>query len=916
MGMGDWARRLRGVSDQRKADLLEEIDVYLELRAEEFAGQGMSRGEAMQAARAAFGSADRVQKECIKVARQDARLSRRYERMATLRADLRYALRAMRNTPGFAFVAVLTLALGIGANAAIFSLYHQMLLRPLPVENPSSLVNLAAPGVKAGTNSCNNAGGCDSVFSYPMFRDLEQIQTVFTGIAAHRSFTANLAYGSETSAADGMMVSGSYFPVLGLGAAAGRLIAPNDDATTGESAVVVLSHSYWQARFNGDPSVVNETLVVNGQPMVIVGVAPAEFNGTTLGSMPKIFVPITMRETLEPRVAGAFEDRRNYWAYLFARLNPGVDIESARAAIDGPYSAIINDVEAPLQGGMSEATLEQFRAKRIGIEEGSRGQSSLHGDSAAPLTLLNGVTLLVLLIACANIANLLLGRAVARTNEMAVRLAVGANRRHLVGQLLTESLMLAVLGGVAGLLVARWTLSMILTMMPEEAKATIDPALNGPVLAFTAATALGAGLLFGLFPALLSTRPNVLSSLKAQAGQPAGARSASRFRAVLTTSQIALSMVLLVSAGLFIRSLSAVSRVDLGLDVADIVTFRMSPVRNGYEPAASRALFERTEDALAAMPGVTGVTASMIPLLAGSNSVTNVRVEGFEDGPDVDANSNYNVIGPDYFRTLGITLLAGREFTRSDVLGAPKVAIVNEAFARKFGLDRDAVGKRMRSGGGDELDIEIVGLVQDAKYSDVKDEAPPQYFRPYRQNEYIGSITFYARSELDARQQLSAIAPLVSMLDPNLPVEMLRTMQMQVEDNTFGDRIISVLSTGFAVLATLLAAVGLYGVLAYTVAQRTREIGLRVALGADPARVRGLILRQMALMTLIGASVGLVAALALGRAAESLLFEISGHDPVTLIAAAVLLGVIALVSASIPAYRASRVDPMLALRAD
>ena len=568
-------------------------------------------------------------------------------------------------------------------------------------------------------------------------------------------------------------------------------------------------------------------------------------------------------------------------------MNPGIDIEGARAAINGQYSAIINEVEVPLQTGMSEPTLERFRTKQLGIEEGRRGQSSLHADAAAPLTLLNGVTGLVLLIACANIANLLLGRAVARAGEMAVRLSVGANRRHLVGQLLTESIVLAIVGGVAGLLIARWTLSMIMTFLPEEAAAMIDPTLNGPVLAFTAATALGAGLLFGLFPALLSTRPDVLSALKGQAGQPAGARSAARFRAVLITSQIALSMTLLVSAGLFIRSLSAISRVDLGLDAADVVTFGISPERNGYEPAASRDLFERTENALAALPGVTSVTAAVIPLLAGSSSSTNVGVEGFEDGPDIDTNSRYNLIGPDYFRTFG-----------------------------KFNLGRDAVGRRMRVGGGDELDIEIVGLVQDTKYNDVKAEVPPQYFLPYRQNESIDSITFYARSELDARQQLSAIAPLVSRLDPNLPVENLRTMQMQIEENTFGDRFISVLSASFATLATLLAAVGLYGVLAYTVAQRSREIGLRVALGATPGVVRALVLRQMAGMTLIGGVLGLGAALALGRAAESLLFEITGHDPVVLVSAVVLLSLIALGAGSIPAHRASRLDPMEALRAE
>lgn len=829
--------------------------------------------------------------------------------------DIKYAARSLSKSPWVTAIAIVSLALGVGANAAIFSLFHQVLLRPLPVPEPERLVNLGAPGVKPGSTSCNDAGNCDVVFSYPMFRDLEEIQTVFTGIAAHRSFTANLAHGEETTVAPGMMVSGDYFSVLGLQPAAGRLIDRDDDATIGESAVVVLSHGYWQDRFGGDPSVVDESLAVNGQPMTIIGVAPSGFEGTTLAIQPRVYVPITMREVLNPRLSGHFDNRRSYWMYLFARLRPGVDIEGARAALGGQYSAIINEVEAPLQEGMSEATLEQFRAKRIAIEPGSRGQSGLHTDAVTPLSILNGVTFLVLLIACANIANLLLGRAVARSTEMAVRLSVGAGRRHLVAQLLTESLLLAVAGGAAGLIVARWTLSGIAALMPEGPATIVATELNLPVLGFTAATAVGAGLVFGLAPALLSTRPDVLSALKGQAGQ-ASVRSASRFRTVLTVGQIALSMALLVSAGLFIRSLTAISRVDLGLDATDVVTFAISPERNGHEPAYSRDLFQRTEEALAALPGVTGASASMVPVVAGSSWGTSVRVEGFESGPDVDTGSRYNLIGPDYFRTLGMTLLAGREFTDRDVLGAPEVAIVNEEFARKFELGRDAVGRRMGVGAGDELEIEIVGLVQDAKYHSVTDEIPPQFFLPYRQSESIGSITFYARSEIDARHQLPAIAPMMSRLDPDLPVENLRTLQMQIEQNTFGERILGVLSTSFAVLATLLAAVGLYGVLAYTVAQRRREIGLRLALGADPARVRGLIFRQTALMTLVGGVIGLLAALALGRAAQSLLFEISGHDPVVLIASVALLALIALGAGTVPAHRASRLDPMLALRAD
>ena len=521
----------------------------------------------------------------------------------------------------------------------------------------------------------------------------------------------------------------------------------------------------------------------------------------------------------------------------------------------------------------------------------------------------------MLLIACANIANLLLARSAARAGEMAVRLSIGASRRQLVGQLLSESVLLALFGGLASVLVARWTLDLIVSLVPREAAETIGTAIDPSMMAFTAALSLGTGLLFGLFPALHSTRPDLLSSLKGQAGQPSGAKSAARFRTSLATVQIALSMALLVAAGLFTKSLINVSRVDLGLKVDNVITFGISPSLNGYTAERSSELFARLEEEWAAVPGVTGVTNSLVPLLAGSNWGNDVSVEGFQAGPDTDSNSRYNEIGPDYFRTLGIPLIAGREFTRADAKGAPKVAVVNEAFAKKFNLGREAVGKRIGNR-GQEPDTEIVGLVQNAKYSEVKQATPPLFFRPYRQRDtaQIGAISFYIRTASDP-DALVAMAPrIVARLDPNLPVEELRTMPQQVRENVFLDRFISVLSAAFASLATLLAAVGLYGVLAYTVSQRTREIGLRMALGAAPGRVRRMVLRQVGVMTVVGGVAGLAAAVALARLAQSLLFEMQGSDPYVLIGSAVALTLVALGAGFIPAHRASQVDPMRALR--
>ena len=827
--------------------------------------------------------------------------------------NLKLALRTLFRTPFVTVVAVVSLALGIGATAAIFSLFNQMLLRPLPVRAPEQLVNLSAPGPKPGSNSCNQAGDCEDVFSYRLFRDLEKAQAVFTGMAAHRIFGANLAYKGQTLSGSGMLVSGSYFPLLGVQPALGRMLAPGDDRVVGESRVVVLSFNYWQKRFGLNPAVLNDALVVNGQSLTIVGVAPRGFDGTTLGSQPEVFVPITLRALMEPGFDG-FDNRRSYWAYVFGRLKPGVSIEQATAGINAPYKALINDIEAPLQTGMSEQTMKRFRARQLGVSAGTRGQSSVSREAKGPLTLLLGVTGLVLLIACANIANLLLARAASRASEMAVRLSLGASRWQLVVQLLTESLVLAVLGGVAGLLVARWTLDLIVSILPDDAQQFIQLSLDAEVLLFAAALTIGTGLLFGLFPAIHSTRPDLAAVLKGQSGKATGTKAAARFRTSLATTQIALSMALLVAAGLFTRSLFNISRVDLGLQIDNLVTFGISPELNGYTPERSLVLFQRLEDDLAAVPGVISATSSLVPALAGSNWGTDVQVQGFKTGPDIDNNSRYNEVGAGYFKTMGVPLIAGREFTRADNLKAPKVAIVNEEFARKFNLGREAVGKLIGSGPDDKLDTEIVGLVQNAKYSEVKDKIPPLFFRPYAQDDGVGSVAVYVRTALDPEEFLATVPRVVARIDPNLPLEQLRTMPQQVRQNVFLDRFISLLSAAFACLATLLAAIGLYGVLAYTVAQRTREIGLRMALGAAPSRVRGMVLRQVAMMTLVGGAIGLGGAVWLARLAESLLYELKGHDPVVLVGAAVVLSIVALIAGFIPAHRASQVEPMHALR--
>jgi len=826
--------------------------------------------------------------------------------------NVKFAFRLLRKTPFVSAVATASLALGIGANAAIFSVFDQILLRPLPVQDPGALVNLKAPGPNPGSQSCGMAGECDEVFSYPMFRDLEREQKVFTGIAAHVQFGVNLAARNHTLSGDGMLVSGSYFPILGLHPALGRLLGPDDDRAVGEGRVAVLSYDYWQSTFGGDPSILNQALVVNGQSLTIVGVAPRGFASTTLGLRPQIFVPITLRNLLRPGT-DSFEKRRSYWAYLFARLKPGVTIAQAEAALNVPYHAILSNVEAPLQQGMSEKTMAKFKAKQLTLTPGARGQSSVERDARTPLTLLLGVTAFVLLIACANIANLLLARSASRSGEMAVRLSIGGSRGQIVAQLMAESLILGVIGGVLGLGVARATLGVMSSILPAEANATFSAHLDLAAVGFAAALALLTALAFGLFPALYATRPDLTSAIRASGGQPSGGRMASRWRPGLAPALLALSMALLGAAGLFTRSLVNISRIDLGVKVEHVVTFGISPELNGYKPERTRQLTERLTDELRRVPGVTGVTTSMVPLLAGSNWGNDVNVEGFPSGPDVDANSRYNEVGPEYFSTLGVPLIAGREFERSDGLDAPRVAIINQAFARKFNLGSNPVGKRMDRG-NKKLDIQIVGLVRDAKYSQVKDDVPSLFFTPVAQDSGRGFANYYVRTTLDPKLLVPAIPKVVAQLDPDLPVETLRTMPDQIRDNVFMDRFISIFAAAFAALATLLAAIGLYGVLSYTVAQRTREIGVRMALGASPRLVLSMVFRQVGMMTLIGGIIGIAAAVGAGRLTQSLLYRMQGFDPLVLGAAALVLSLVAFGAGAVPAMRASKVEPTQALR--
>ena len=567
------------------------MSFHLEMRMRELVERGESPARARELARRRFGDYESSRRECVGINERRRRRMRRSEFIAERVQDIRYALRMFRRSPGFTALAVLTLALGIGANAAVFSKFYQFLLRPLPVTAPNQLVNLVAPGPKPGPKSCGIVGTCDSLFSYPMFRDLERLQTVFTAIAAHRDFDVNLGYRGQTLKGDGMLVSGSYFSVLGLRPALGRLLGPDDDRRVGGSEVVVLSHAYWQTYFGGRPTAIDETVFVNGTAMTVVGVTPEGFEGVTAGLKPQVCVPIAMRWRMQPWPESPPENRRGYWVYLFARLKPGV-----KTGTGGTRSIRVPRHHQRGRGstpaGSEGQTMAQFRAKGIRLDPGSRGQSEVFERVQVPLTLLLGVTAFVLLIACVNVANLLLARAAARSRELATRLSIGATRGRLIAQLLTESSVLALVAGAASLLVARWTMALIRSQLPADSPSHLDAS----ALIVTAVLAVGASIAVGLFPALHAARPDVLSTLKAQPGQPAGGRRAARFRISLATAQVALSMVLIVLAGLFTKSLANVSHVDTGLKTDGVITFAISPQRNGYSSSRSAALFEGLEE--------------------------------------------------------------------------------------------------------------------------------------------------------------------------------------------------------------------------------------------------------------------------------------------------------------------------------
>lgn len=832
--------------------------------------------------------------------------------------DIRYAVRGLIRRPLVTSVAVLSLALGIGVNSAIFSLFDRLILRRLSVPSPEEIVLVTSPGPRPGSRSTGGGGGVDAIFSYPLFRDLERLEDDGLKLAAHASFAANVAHEGRSSGAEGLLVSGAYFPALGVTPEIGRLLGPQDDRAPGGHSVVVLSYDFWRTRFGADPRILNRTLVVNGDAMTIVGVAPSGFTGITALQRPQIFVPLAMAEQAfrDPGWNG-LSARNNHWLYLFARIEPGISRQRAEGLINVAFTGLIRDVEYPaLRTGMGDTDRQEFQKRQVYLEDGARGANGNRRQIQTVFVLLFAVTGFVLAIACANVANILLAQVTTRAREMSVRLTLGASRSQVVRLLLSEATLLGLCGGLGALFVGYLTVSAMVAILPSDGP-VLQPVLDIQVLAFTLLLGLLTSVAFGLFPALHAARAALAGGVTTTSARVSGSRRATRFRTSMAVTQLALATGLLAVAGLLVVSLVNTIRLDLGIRREGLIAFGLSPSLNGYTPVDTSQFFDRLEGELRAIPGVTSVTATTIPLLAQSSWGNNVTVEGFEAGPGVNTNASTARVGVDYFLTLGVPLLAGREFTSADTKGSPKVAVVNEAFARKFNLVDRVIGKRMALGAGTNrpLDIEIVGLVRDAKYDEVRDPAPPQFVMPYRQAD-TGALTFYVRGGANPTAVLREIPNVVRKLDANIPISNLRTMEEQVWYDTSGYRALSLTSGAFALLAVVLSAIGLYAVIAYGIAQRLRELGIRIALGATSGDIRRLVLGQVGRISIVGVGIGAALAFGLGRLSQTMLFGVEDTAPAIIFGAVVLALGVAFAAAVVPARRATLVQPVEVLKAE
>ena len=834
--------------------------------------------------------------------------------------DLRYAIRQLRKAPAFAIVAVLTLALGIGANTAIFTLLDQAVLRALPVNHPEQLVRLQYVGSNTGRIS-SYGGDSHSYFSYPMYKDLRDKNEVFDGMLANIEMGVGVQWNNQSELASGEIVSGNYFDVLGVKPAMGRLFVPADDAAQNGNPVVVLSFNYWNSHFGADPRVINQVLFINGHPFTIIGVGAPNFHSAIGGYTPKIFVPMMTKPLVTPGW-NDLDNRRSAWLTVIARLKPGVSAAQAEAAMTPLWRSLRAAELVDIKDKSAQFAKHFVEESSLKVFDQRRGFSPLREQIQTPLLIVMAMVGLVALMACVNVSSLLLVRAAARAKEMSVRYAMGAGRWKIVRQLLIEGLLLGLIGGTLGLAIAPVVSAFLTRKMMGDAVAEL-PFSSHPdmrIMVFNFGLAFLVSVLFSLAPALRFLHPDLVNSLKQQATTGSGGHL--RFRRISVAVQIGLSLLLLVGAGLFVRTLQNLKSLNVGFTTDHLVTFGIDPTLGGYDPKEALVVQKELLDALATQPGVRSVAGTDDPMLTGDSEASNVSFANRENKPDDNIHVEWSAITPGYFTTMNIPLVAGRVFTDQDGAGKAKVAVVNAELARKyFGEPKNALGQLMARGSGSDakFDIEIVGVVGDAKHRTMRSEFEPTVYRPFFQDEahpQAGFIQYYVRTSQAPEAAESTLRHAVQQTSPKLVIDTMRTMDEQIADNISNDRLVAMLAVSFGFLATVLAAIGLYGVLAYVTAQRTREIGIRMALGAQRFAVMRLVLTDVLWLAGIAVVVTLPVAILLSRTVRSQLYGVNPADPLVLVVGTLMIAAVAMLSALLPARRAATVEPMKALRTE
>jgi predicted permease len=836
--------------------------------------------------------------------------------MTHLLTDLRFAFRSLRKAPLFTSVAALSIAFGIAANTAVFTLVDQVLLRPLPVIDPKQLVQVDA----AQTESYGGGMGDGTELSYAMYKDLRDNNDVFAGMFCRFPVDLQISQTGRSERLLGELVSGTYFPELGVTPAAGRLFTADDDAAGGRG-VVVLSYGYWRSRFNGDRAVVGRSITINGHSYEIVGVVRAGFQGLDIGHPPQLYVPITM----QPRIGPAWlklDARRFRWVQVFARLRSGVTAVQAKARLQPLYRSLLQREGAdPAFAGASPETREQFLKGSLNVISAARGHSSLRSSVREPLLILMAVAAGVLLIVCANVANLLIARGAARHRELALRLAVGASRYQIVRLLLVESLVLAALGTALGLLCASWGADVLLQFYttPDGGIAVgADPDLR--IVLFTAALAIGTAMLAGSVPALRSTRVDVAPALRSSGGAVVSEQP--RLRKTLVVAQVALSFLLLIGAGLFVRSLTNLLDVDTGYQTSHLLSFTVDLHGSGYEPARAHDFAINMQNHVSQIPGVVSMAYTFVGVLEGGGWGMGFTIEGYKPPTGQGVGAACNAVSPGFFRAMGVPILLGRELDSRDDREMPRpegwpyrAAVVNETFVKRYFNGLDPIGRHIGIGEdpGTATPIRVVGVSKDTLYAGVRETQQPQIFFPYLQADIEG-LTVYVRTDRAPDETMRAVRQQIAALDASMPLFNVSSMDDRIARLVVNERLIASLSATLSVMATLLAVIGLYGVMAYSVTRRTREIGIRMALGALGSQIAARVLREATVLVGIGLMLGLGASVWLGRFVQSQLYGVETADTGTITLAALGLCIVATVAAALPAHRASTISPMAALR--